>query len=100
MRRLIAYLSSLLLGVILGMIFVATVHSLGPHRQEEIPPNGIAIGCEILGAEDQKTVLLIAGPAVRFADWSTEFCGYRVDQGYHASFSIIAISVSLVRPAR
>lgn len=46
MRRLVTYLNSLLLGVILGMIFVAVVHTYPSHLQEKIHRTGFAIGDE------------------------------------------------------
>jgi hypothetical protein len=59
MRRLIAYLNSLLLGAILGMIFVAIVHSCPSHWQQRIRAAGITIGhkagCPILANQEWKT---------------------------------------------
>jgi hypothetical protein len=46
MRCFIAYLNSLLFGMILGMIFVAIVHSCPPHWQERVRATGIAIGSD------------------------------------------------------
>jgi len=99
MRRFIAYLNSLLLGVVLGMIFVAIVHA-SPHRHEGVRANGFMISYQILGARQQKTFLLFAGRAVRLADWPPEFCGRSVDRGYGLASPIIAISISPVRPAK
>jgi hypothetical protein len=62
MRRLIAYLNSLLLGAILGMIFVAIVHSCPSHWQEKIRAAGITIGheagCPILAKQGWKTATI------------------------------------------
>ena len=44
MRRLIVCLSHLLLGMILGMIFVAIVHSCPSRWQERVRATGITIG--------------------------------------------------------
>jgi len=63
MRRLIANCNALLLGMILGMIFVAVVHAPQSHRQAEVHAGRITIGYEILGAKNQTTVLLFAGTA-------------------------------------
>lgn len=46
MRRLITYLNSLFLGVILGMIFVAVIHTCPSQTQEKIHRTGFAIGDE------------------------------------------------------
>jgi hypothetical protein len=46
MRRLIGYLNPLLLGMILGMIFVAIVHSCPSQWQEKVRATGITIGYE------------------------------------------------------
>ena len=46
MRRFIAYLNSLLFGMILGMIFVAIVHSCPSHWQETFRATRITIGYE------------------------------------------------------
>jgi hypothetical protein len=44
MRRLITYLNSLFLGVILGMIYVAIIHTWPPHSPEKIRTTRIATG--------------------------------------------------------
>jgi hypothetical protein len=44
MRRLLAYLNPLLLGMILGMIFVGIVHSCPPCFQDKVRATGITIG--------------------------------------------------------
>jgi hypothetical protein len=46
MRRLIAYLNPLLLGMILGMTFVAIIHSCPSQWQEKVRATGITVGCE------------------------------------------------------
>lgn len=46
MRRLIAYLDPLILGMILGMIFVAVAHACPSHRQEKVRATGITFRCE------------------------------------------------------
>jgi hypothetical protein len=46
MRRLIAYVDSLMLGIILGMVFVAIVHACPSSWQERVRASGIAIGYE------------------------------------------------------
>ena len=99
MRRLIAYVNSLLLGVILGMIFVAIVQA-SPRPQEGVRASGIIISYQVLGTKQEKTVLLVAGRVTQIADWPPEFCGRAVDRSYRLSSPIIAISVSPVRPAR
>ncbi|MGA9583857.1 MAG: hypothetical protein WBQ95_00940 [Terracidiphilus sp.] len=43
MRRFITYINSLLLGVILGMIFVAIVHAAPPDRQHKVHANESAL---------------------------------------------------------
>ena len=43
MRRLIAYLNHLFLGVILGMIFVAIIHSCPTQWLEKVRATGITI---------------------------------------------------------
>jgi hypothetical protein len=48
MRRLITYFNSVLLGVILGMVFVAIVHASPSHLQERA--NWITVEYRILGA--------------------------------------------------
>ena len=48
MRRIIAYLDPLMLGVILGMIFVAIMHACPSHLQERIRATGITISYEQL----------------------------------------------------
>jgi hypothetical protein len=85
MRRLIAYFNSLLLGMILGMIFVAIIHAPQFQRQEKVHGPGITIGCEIFGAKDQTTVLLIAGTATHLVSLPADFCSYLGNRGCHAS---------------
>jgi hypothetical protein len=46
MRRLIAYLDPLILGMILGMIFVAVAHASPSHWQEKARATGITVRCE------------------------------------------------------
>jgi hypothetical protein len=46
MRRLISYCNSILLGVILGMIFVAIAHSTPRHWQAKMAGKGITISFE------------------------------------------------------
>jgi hypothetical protein len=99
MRRLITCFNSLLLGMILGMIFVAIVHAPPSHLQDEVFTKRVAIGYEILGAKNQTTVLLIAETTMQLAHLPAEFCTYLVNQNCHASSSAIARSASLVRPA-
>ena len=99
MRRLIAYLNPLLLGVILGMILVAITQP-SPHRREGVGANGILISYQVLGTQQQKTVLLIAGRIMQLADWPPEFCSRHIDRSYRLSSPIVAISVSPIRPAK
>jgi hypothetical protein len=100
MRRLMTYLNSLLLGVILGMIFLATIHASSSPRKEKDCAGGIAIAYEFLGANNQKTVLLIAGTKIHLVEWPALFCEYSVDHEYRVSSSALTISASLVRPTR
>ena len=44
MRRVITYFNALLLGVILGMIFVAIVDAIRPHGQPEVCASEAAVG--------------------------------------------------------
>jgi len=99
MRRLIAYINSLLLGVILGMIFIAIVHAV-PQRHEHVRASGIVISYQVLGAKQQRTFLLFAGRVTHLADWPPEFCGQSVERGYLLASPIVAISISPVRPVR
>ena len=50
MRRSLTYLNALLLGMILGMLFLAIVHTIPPHGQRELRRSGIALGYRIIGA--------------------------------------------------
>ena len=50
MRRLITYFNSLLLGMILGMVFVAIVHGFTSHPEKKDSANGITISYRIPGA--------------------------------------------------
>jgi len=50
MRRLIAYVDPLMLGIILGMIFVAIVHACPSNWQERVRTSGIAICYERAGS--------------------------------------------------
>jgi hypothetical protein len=43
MRRFIIYCNSILLGVILGMIFVALAHSCPQHLQKKVYPSAITV---------------------------------------------------------
>jgi hypothetical protein len=100
MRRLITHFNALLLGMILGMVFVAIVHAPPSHRQEEVRASRITIGYEILGTGNQTTVVLIAGTTTQLVHLPAVFCAYLVNQGCQASPSAITRSASLVRPAR
>jgi len=97
MRRLITYFNSLFLGVILGMIFVAIVHTPPSRRHAKVCANGITIGNEIFGSKIQTKVLLIAGTTVKLAHLPAEFCAYLGNQGCQASCTVIARSAYLVR---
>jgi hypothetical protein len=100
MRRLITYFNSLLLGVILGMIFVTIVDEPSSHLEQKVGANGFTIGCEILAITNQTTVLQIAGTTMQLIHLPAEFCASLADHLYRASSSIIVRPVSLVRPAR
>jgi hypothetical protein len=97
MRRLITHLNPLLLGVILGMIFLAIVQASPSHGREEVRASSIVFAYEIPGANHQKTILLIPGTAMHCVDGSAKSCGYHAAPIFRASFSTIAMSVSLVR---
>ncbi len=97
MRHLIAHFNSLLLGMILGMIFVAIVHTPQTHPQETASARGITIGYEIVGAKDQTTVLLIAGTTTHFVRLPADLCAYFGNHGCHAMSFVT--SASLVRPS-
>jgi hypothetical protein len=97
MRRLIPHFNSLLLGMIMGLVFVAIVHTSQTHQQSEVSAHGIAIGYEIIGAKDQTTVLLIAGTTTHLVRLPAGFCSYLRNQGCHASSFVT--SASLVSPA-
>ena len=99
MRRLITYFNSLLLGVILGMIFVTIVDEPS-NLEQKVGANGFTIGCEFLAITNQTTVLRIAGTTVQLIHLPAEFCASLADHLYRVSSSIIARSASLVRPAR
>jgi hypothetical protein len=99
MRRLVAHFNALLLGMTLGMIFLAIVHAPQSSRQEKIRAHGITIGYEIVGAKDQTTVVLIAGTTMHEIRLPAEFCAYLADQGCLASSFVITRSASFVRPA-
>ena len=43
MRRLVAYLDPLILGIILGMIFVAIAHACPSNLQQRVRASGITI---------------------------------------------------------
>lgn len=58
MRRLMAYIDSLLLGMILGMIFLALVHAYSSHRHVTILYNRFAIGSLMDSAENRATSAL------------------------------------------
>ncbi len=100
MRRLITHFNALLLGTILGMILVAIVHAPPSHRHKEVRASRITIGYEILGTGNQTTILLIAGTTTQFVHLPAKFCAYFVNQGCHASYSVVARSASVARPAR
>ncbi|HMG84498.1 MAG TPA: hypothetical protein VK574_02075 [Terracidiphilus sp.] len=97
MRRLTTYFNSLLLGVILGMTFVAIVHAPISHRHEKVRAHALTIGYEIVGAKDQTTVLLIAGTTIHVVRLPAGLCAHLVNQGCDASPSVT--SASLVIPA-
>ncbi len=99
MGRLIAHFNALLLGMTLGMIFVAIVHAPQSSRQEKIHAHGITIGYEVVGEKDQTTVVLIAGTTMHEIRLPAEFCAYLANQGCHASSLVITRSASFVRPA-
>ena len=99
MRRLITCFNSLLLGVILGMIFVTIVDEPSSHLEEKVGANGFTIGCEILAITNQTTVLQIAGMTVQLIQLPAELCASLADHLYRASTFIVARSASLLRPA-
>ena len=99
MRLVMTYLNALLLGVILGMIFVATVQQSSSPGRHEARSNSIVFGYELLGAKDQRIVLLIPGTTMHVRDWSPESHICHVNPVFRRSISTIAISVSVVRPA-
>ena len=92
MRRLITYFNALLLGIILGMIFVAIVHAPQSSQQEAPRAHGITIGYEIVGAEDQTTIVLIAGTTTHLVRLPADFCAYLADQGCHPSSFVTSVS--------
>ena len=97
MRRLITHFNALLLGMTLGMIFVAIVYAPQSHRQERVRAHEITIGYEIVGAKDQTTVVLIAGTTTHLVRLPAGFCAHLANQGCHASSFVT--SASLDRPA-
>jgi hypothetical protein len=94
MRRLIAHFNSLLLGMILGMVFVAVVHAPPSQQQERVRAKRITIGYEILGAENQTTVLLLAGTTTHLVRLPVKFCTYHGNAGCRVSSSVIEIGPS------
>jgi hypothetical protein len=100
MRRLTTCFNALLLGMILGMIFVAIVHALPSHRQEQIRASGITIGYRILGAKNHKSVLPIPEATIQLFHLPPDFCAYLVNQCCHASSSVIARPACLDKPAK
>jgi hypothetical protein len=46
MRRLFAYLDPLIVGMILGMIFVAVAHASPSDWQKKIRTSGLTVPCE------------------------------------------------------
>lgn len=99
MRHLITHFNALLLGMTLGMIFVAIVHTPQSHLEESASGHGITIGYEIVGAEDQTTVVLIAGTTMHEIRLPAKFCAYLANQGCRALSFVITRSASFVRPA-
>ena len=97
MRRLISYLNSLFLGVILGMIAVAIAQPT--HGSEGVRANGIVITYQMVGTKQEKTIHLFAGSSVLFVDSPSALCGHTVDRCYRLSSPILALSISPLRPA-
>lgn len=100
MRRLITYFNSLLLGLILGMIFVTIVDEPSSHLEEKVGANGFTKCYELLAITNQTTALRIAETTMQLIHSPAEFCADLADHLYRASSSIIARSASLVRPRR
>jgi hypothetical protein len=95
MRRLIAHFNSLFLGMILGMIFVAIVYAPGPQRQQKVRAHGLTVGYEIIGSNDQTTVLLIAGTTTRLVRLPASLCSHLANQGCHTSPSITSATLAI-----
>jgi pimeloyl-ACP methyl ester carboxylesterase len=81
-RRFVTWLDSLLIGMLLGLIFIRFVHASPLHQRGEVHANGITIAYETYGPGDRETILLIAGTAMQLIDWDPKFCEDLVDRGY------------------
>ena len=97
MRHLIAHFNALLLGMILGMVFLAFVHAHPSRLQDGVRAHEITIGYEIVGAEDQTTILLIAGTTTHLVRLPGDLCAYLGKHDCHATSFVT--SASLVRPS-
>ena len=95
MRRLITYSNALLLGMILGMIFVAIFHARPSHRQQEVRAHRIPFAYEIFVARNQTTLVLVAGQDMRLISLPVEFCPHFVHRSCHTAASIISSSNQL-----
>ena len=98
MRRLVTYLNALLLGVILGMVFLALVQESSSPGPREVRTSSVVLDYELVGVKNQQVVLVIPGTTMPYRDRSPESCRCHVKPLFHGSFSTIAISVSVVRP--
>ena len=97
MRHLIAHFNALFLGIIMGMIFVALVYAPASSRQQKVHAQALTVGYEIIGSNDQTTVLLIAGTTTHLVRLPASVCAHLVNQRCHASPSVA--SASFVIPA-
>ena len=81
-RRIVSYMDALLVGIVLGLIFVSFVHAAPLHQRGKIRTNGVTIAYESYGPANREAIILIGGTAMQLIDWDPAFCSDLVDHGY------------------
>jgi len=75
-------MDALLVGIVLGLIFVSFVHAAPLHQRGNIRTNGVTIAYESYGPANREAIILIGGTAMQLIDWDPAFCSDLVDHGY------------------
>ena len=81
-RRIVSYMDALLVGMVLGVIFVSLVHAAPLHQRGKVQTNGVTIAYESYGAEQSRSHHPDWGNGDAAHRLGSKFCRDLADHGY------------------